>query len=197
MRRLRAPAVDQRGFSLVELLVVMVLIGVVGSVVVSAITTAMRSSSQTQSRIQATQELEIAMQRITRDIRAADPLELSPSGDFDAEAGARVVRGDQAHVAMYSLEEDGTQLWSRVVDADGTVTGSEQTLVTLVSNGDRPVFTYHDTDGSELACDPDCVTAYRGAAQVGIHLVRDLPDGSEVVVDSRVSVRSVRYRSEP
>lgn len=194
------PHRSESGFTLIELLVVLVIMGVLGGVVVSAITTSMRSASATSARIQATQELEIAMQRITRDIRAADPLELSPSGDFANEVGARVSRGGEADIVMYHLTADGSQLRSRVVqlDANGVpVPGTpSQRLVTNVDNGGIPVFSYLDASGKELSCALDCVTAYRRAAQVNIHLVRRLTDGTQVVLDSRVSVRSVRYRSE-
>ena len=191
---------SESGFSLVELLVVLVITGILGGVVVSAITTSMRSASATSARIHATQELEIAMQRMTRDFRAADPLELSPSGDFATEAGARVLRGADASTVMYALDDDGSALRSRVVELDENgqqVAGvPSQQLVTNVDNGDTPVFSYLDSSGETLPCDPDCTTAYRQAAQVRIQLVRRIDDDTEVVLDSQVSVRSVRYRSE-
>lgn len=190
----------ESGFTLVELLVVLVLMGIVGGIVVSAITTSMRSASSTSARIHATQELEIAMQRITRDIRAADPLELSPSGAFDTEAGAQVVRDGESNTVMYALDATGTELHARIVELDengNPVPGlPTQQLVTSVDNGDTPVFTYLDSRGRELSCSTDCATTYRNAAQVRIELVRRLSDDTRVVVESQVSVRSVRYRSE-
>lgn len=191
---------SESGFTLVELLVVLVIMGVVGGVVTSAIMTSMRSASATSARIQATQELEIAMQRMTRDIRAADPLELSPSGDFANEVGARVSRGGSSKSVMYYLAADGSELHARTVQLDDTgaeVSGTpSRQLVAQVDNGGTPVFTYLDASGRELSCVPDCVTAYRGVAQIQIRLTRHLTGDTQVVLDSHVNVRSVRYRSE-
>lgn len=192
---------NEGGFSLIELLVVLVITGIVGGVVVSAITAGMRSASQTSTRIDATQELEVALQRMSRDIRAADPLELSPSGAFATEAGAKVVRGPKTFRVMYFLDASGSELRSELIELDAQgqpLPGvAEQQLVTNVDMGTEPVFSYLDATGRELTgCSPDCATTYREASQVGIRLVRRLDDDSRVVVETRVSVRSVRYRSE-
>lgn len=185
MRRLRTTA--DGGFTLVEVLVVLVLMGVVGGVVVSSITTSFRSSANTTSRIVALQELEVALQRMTRDLRAADPLSLSTTGNFSRELGATIDRGGSISTVTYEIVEvDGDQQLVRI--------DTGQTLVSLVDNGGQPVFRYLDDEGADVVCTPDCATAYlRDTARIEIRLVRALPDGQDVRATTSVGIRSLRY----
>jgi prepilin-type N-terminal cleavage/methylation domain-containing protein len=177
---------DERGFTLVELLVVMVLMGVVGGVVVNAVSTSFRSAAATTSRVRALHELEIGMQRISRDLRAADPLVLSTTGDYATDLGAEIDRSGSRRVVRFALTDVGGQ--QRLMQID---TG--HTLVTEVDNGGDPIFRYLDDVGDEITCTTDCSEKYLGAAQVEIRLVRDIPDSTEVIAETRVAVRSIRF----
>lgn len=179
-----------RGFTVVELLVVMVLLGIVGSVVGSAIVGGFRSSRATTARTVALHELEVAMQRMTRDLRAADPLVLSESGDYASQLGARIDRDGTRSVVSYEIQvDDGVQQLVRV--------DTGQTLVSLVDNGGEPVFRYLDAEGAEIVCSTDCASDYLGTNRLEIRLVREIPDSEPVRAITSVGVRAIRYGGPP
>ena len=181
---------DAGGFTLVELLVVMLLLGIVGGVVGSAFVSGLRSSSATTARTVALHELEMALQRMTRDLRAADPLVLSESGDFDSQLGARIDRDGTRSDVSYEIQlSDGVQQLVRV--------DTGQTLVSLVDNGGEPVFRYLDAEGIEITCSSNCSSAYLGTARVEIRLVREIPGAEPVRAITSVGVRAIRYGGPP
>jgi prepilin-type N-terminal cleavage/methylation domain-containing protein len=183
MSRLRK---REDGFTLVELLVVMVLLGVVGGIVVNAVTVSLRSASHTTARIAAQHELEVALQRISRDLRAADPLVLSTTGDWETDLGAEIDRSGSRRVVRFALTAvEGQQ---NVVQID-----SGQTLITEVDNGTEPIFRYLDAVGEPVDCPVTCNESYLGTAQIEVKLIRQIPGGSTVSAETRVAVRSIRY----
>lgn len=66
---------DDRGFTLTELLVVIMLFGVIGSIVTTAATTGLRHQTQLQDRSTALSEARVAVQRVDRDIRSASQVD--------------------------------------------------------------------------------------------------------------------------
>jgi prepilin-type N-terminal cleavage/methylation domain-containing protein len=187
MERLRRD--DQRGFTLVELLVVLLLLGIVGGIVGNAVITSFRSSRATTNRTVALHELEIALQRMTRDLRAADPLVLSSGGDYDRQIGAWIDRDGTREIVRYEIVEvDGNQQLIRV--------DTNQTLVSLVDNGGEPVFRYLDEDGEQIECTTDCSSAYLRAARVEIRLVREIPNREPVRAITSVGVRGMRFSTD-
>jgi prepilin-type N-terminal cleavage/methylation domain-containing protein len=71
-RALWSSRTDDRGFTMTELLVVILLIGVVSSVALSGASSAMRVSTVTERRVVALTETQRAMERASRQIRASD-----------------------------------------------------------------------------------------------------------------------------
>lgn len=177
------------GVTLIELLVVMVVFGVVGGIVLTSTVTALQNAAATNARIDALQELELAMQRVTRDLRAADPLELV-TGEYDTALGASILRDGQRSSVRFRLVDAG-DVQQMVREDVG------QTLVTNLDNGGDPVFEYLDRFGQEITCTSDCDTALLQAAQVQVRFVRVIPDSTPAIVETRVSVRNLRHGSEP
>lgn len=177
------------GFTLVELLVVVLLLGIVGGVVTSSIVSALSSARSTTARVHALNELEIAMQRVLGDLRAAEQFVWSGSGDFDTEFGVVVSVDGVPRTINYLLVEadDGQQALVRE--------DTGQTLVTLVGNEeDEAVFRYLDQFGNELNCnDPPECNDYKASAALEVRLVRGIEGSEPVMIESRVSVRNVRY----
>jgi prepilin-type N-terminal cleavage/methylation domain-containing protein len=194
---------DESGVTLIELLIVLTLVGVIGGVVTSGIVSAFASSRATTARVHALNELEIALQRVTADLRAAEEFVLSDSGDFDTELGLVVTIDGERKTVRYLLEPTGDNEQALIRQDTG------QTLVTLVVNSeeDEPVFRYLDRFGVDLKCEPipeDCsVTrsdadirdAYKQAASLDVRLVRGIEGSTPVMVETTVSVRNIRYGS--
>lgn len=99
------------GISLVELLVVMSLLTVVGGMVVSGLVAGLRTEGLVQERTEALGQLQVSVQRMTRDIRAAAPVQLVTVGAnpsihvrvFKAGSCARVTyRVEGSELAQYN-----------------------------------------------------------------------------------------------
>jgi prepilin-type N-terminal cleavage/methylation domain-containing protein len=211
----REAAEAQGGFTLVELLVVLVLVGVVGGVVTSAITTGLRNASATTARTMALHDIETALQRVGRDLRAADPLYLTTGADYGTTIGAEFLRDRKVEVVRFSIDiEDGVRYLvqnSQQFDLDDVVAGNptatvlpQRRLVVDIDNDDPaedPVFIYYDSDGALIECTPgddgetkqSCDDQYGAAHQIGIRLVRNVPGQQPIRAETRVNVRNTRY----
>jgi prepilin-type N-terminal cleavage/methylation domain-containing protein len=184
MQWLRSPS--QAGFTLVELLVVMVLLGIVGGIATTAIVTSLQSASNTNARVLALDELQTAMQRISRDLRAAEVFTINDSTDFEREITATIFRdGSPSNVSYVVEERDGVDVLVRQ--------DTGQTLITLVDNDTVPVFTYLGADGGPIVCATNCVNEYSKAQQIRIVLMRGIEGKDPVIVESVVNVRNTRY----
>ena len=177
---------NETGFTLVELLVVMVLLGVVGGVATTAIVTSLQAASSTSARVIALDELQTAMQRVSRDLRAAEVFTIDDSTDFEREITATIFRGGAETTVTYRVrEQDGVDVLVRE--------DTGQTLITLVDNDTEPVFTYLGANGGPIVCATDCVNEYSKAQQLRIRLMRGIEGKDPVVVESLVNVRNTRY----
>jgi prepilin-type N-terminal cleavage/methylation domain-containing protein len=183
---------DQGGFTLVELLIAMLLFGIIGSVVTAGIVTSLQSAAATSARIDAVQELELAMQQIARDLRAADPL-LTVPGAYESRLGASIQRDGSTRDVYYGIvpTDSADPAGERQLVRDD----SGRALVTSIDNGDAadPVFTYLDRFGEPIECTTDCAEQYFLTRQVQIRLVRVIENSTPAVVETRVSVRNLRH----
>ncbi|CAN5342810.1 hypothetical protein BH23ACT9_BH23ACT9_19450 [soil metagenome] len=73
----RRPSRSDAGFTLVELLVVIVLTGVIGATMVTSVVRSLDVTNRATSRVEALTDMQRALQRMSRNIRAAEPV--SPS----------------------------------------------------------------------------------------------------------------------
>src|SRR4051795_700593 len=74
MHLIRRERGDEVGYTLVELLVVVVLLGIVGGIVSTAAIGGMRTTRQAQNRAYSTEGIQGQIERMARDIRVADPI---------------------------------------------------------------------------------------------------------------------------
>ena len=181
MLKLRRARVGESGFTLVELLVVMVLLGIVGGIVVSTVTTSFQSSAATTSRVVALNEIEIALQRVTRDLRSAEDFVLFGTG-CDGQVEVVITRGGDVQEVTYRVDGD-----QRLIREE---TG--QQLVTRIGNAaDEPLFRYFDVNNNELT---DC-NSLRDTRRIDIRIVRTLESGTSVSTETQILVRNAKYRS--
>lgn len=75
MRRFRARLVDERGVSLVELLVVMMFTGVIGTIMLTTLSTSTRAYGQVDDESRGLSDLQTVVERLGRDLRAARGVE--------------------------------------------------------------------------------------------------------------------------
>ncbi len=160
---------SEAGFTLVELLVVMLLMGIVGGFVTTSLVRSMQVTRTTSERAIALHDIERSLQVVGRELRVADPIYLADDGDYQNVIGAEVVRDRTIQIHTFLIEEeDGIQfLFQEITEYDmDEVAGGDpldatpktlprRRLITDVDNGIEAVFTYYDEDGIELCQRPD------------------------------------------
>jgi prepilin-type N-terminal cleavage/methylation domain-containing protein len=145
----------QDGFTLVELLVAMVLVGVVAAGVYASFISGVEASSSRDTQARAQNDARMAMEEFTRDVRQA----VSPDGVIAPVAAAPTSTSIELWVdnnrsltattvtpkrVRYRLS--GTNFVRQVLT--GTVWSGEEILAPAVANGSTALFTAVDTDGA-------------------------------------------------
>ena len=181
------------GFTLVELLVVIVLLGVVGSVVTTSVVRSLRVSAQATTRVDALTEVQRAHERMTRMIRAADPLD---GADGSTMTFTVHTSASQRQRISYALSDRAlVQTVARYDSAMSTTPTSTatSTIISDLAPGTVTVFEYytvHGTEWPDVTSDPlrplDQLTDIR---RVAITLVKESGD-SEVPLTTSVFVRN-------
>ena len=166
----------EQGFSLVELLTVMAVSAVVVGFVTGTVVHALRSERRQRAQLSALNEVKVAFERVTRDLRGADPLLVAAPDEIRLEVRDP---GGTMRTVSYARDDD------RLVTTDGT-TGESRALAVDLAAGE-PLFRFHLADGTTVseALDPGAVRS------VTVRL-RLEPDGAGRVVDltNRVLVRN-------
>lgn len=164
------------GVTLVELLTAMGVSALVLAVVAGAVIQALATQRRQSSQVSALNDAKIAFERITRDIRGADPLQVTA---LDRVTLASRLADTTVRAVTY--ERVGTTL----VATDSTVGVPRTLLAGMVP--DRPVFLFHLLDGStaEQAPDPGAVRS----VTVRLH-VKPAGGGPDVNLENRVVVRN-------
>src|SRR5690349_4395235 len=73
------------GFSLIELLVVMMLLGIVSAIVSVTLTSTMRTTRQAQNRAYSAEAVQTQLERVARDVRVADPIRAASANSITVD----------------------------------------------------------------------------------------------------------------
>ena len=175
-RRLRGEA----GTTLVELLTVMALLAGIMAFVTGTVVDAMRSQRRQNAQMDALNAARLAFERVTRDIRAADPLR-----DVARDRITVDVQRTDATTRTVTYERAGDSL--AVTEA---APASSRSLVGGLAPG-TPLFLFHLSDGStatgDTAFDPDSVESITVRLQV-----EAAGAGRVVDLENRVVLRNAR-----
>jgi prepilin-type N-terminal cleavage/methylation domain-containing protein len=170
---------DEGGFTLVELLVVILLLGVVGSIVTAGLVNAMQHTRNSQERIHAMAELQRGAERITRELRAACPV---MAMDDDDVTVAVQRDGETSYHQFYRDAND--QLRHTVKDAADDPPDGGNVLLSGLPDDGVPIFTYLGDSGQE-------VDLPRNVHVVRINLRNELPAQDQTVeVATTTSLRN-------
>lgn len=169
---------EDGGFTLVELLVAIVLLGIVGGVTTTGLVQSFRTSERAQNRIQAFNELQIGMERITRELRAADPV-VSAGGNeilLDVRRGGACIR----HRFQYT---SGAVRGGRSTTCSGAAIPMSSLIADVQNTAAQPVFSYLDERGV-------ATTTVEDMAAIRITFVRAIANQPAVELTSIVNVRN-------
>jgi len=190
----RVSSISDRGFTLVELLVVIVLASVLGTLTLMGTTRASQGTRQVQERVTAETELERVMQRVTRDLRSADPLLTATAGSLsmtlyrdgkcyelhlETVAVGGSVQLRQRTRPLSPAPTEGLSLTA--CTTKGTLSGATVILSGLASSN---VFAYQTRGGGAPSTVPD-------VASVAVTLTKTLPEGRPALTKTtRVTLRN-------
>ena len=187
------------GFTLVELLVVLTLLGVVGAIVGTSMTRGLRADAQARNRIEAFEDMQVAIERMSREIRAADPLQVADDDQIQVD----VHRSGVCHRVTYKYDDGPNHIEAteeRFDGACGSGTSLGSSTRVLLSDvvptltGAGAVFTYYTDSYHE---EEDEEEGWQSASQpsetafVEITVVRALElDQRPVTVNTVVGLRN-------
>lgn len=180
---------EQSGFTLVELLVVMVLLTVIGGILTNSIVSALTASRRGQDRIYALTALETAAQRMAREIRSADPIESADADSITMVAYRDPGRSEYQYQAPTTT---GDLIETRTVYSTPTTTviesgPSARPLIIELDQSGVTTFSYFDAAGDPW--DPatgDETDIHR----VRITLAKALVEQEPIVVETSVYLRN-------
>lgn len=151
----RSGVASQGGFTLVELLVAMLLVGVVAAAVYASFISGVEASSSRDSQARAQNDARMAMEEFTRDVRQA----ISPDGLIPPVAAAptstsielwvdnnRALTATTASPKRVRYRLSGTNFVRQVLT--GTTWSAEEVLAPAVVNGSTALFTSVDINGA-------------------------------------------------
>ena len=196
---------DEQGVTLIEVLVVMILMGVIGGTVTTSLVRAMKTTATTEERFTAIGELQKAVGRMSRELRAADPVLYSSS--TSQRAVVETYRGaDFAQRLRFTYTYCPTQKSIHVrreaapagLPGAATCPSADPVLIRNVVNGQSvapaaagstPVFRFLKRDGLTPA------TAATDVVVLEVRVRRALPNqpaARPIEVTTAVRLRNVR-----
>lgn len=205
---------DEAGFSLPELIMVVMLMSIIGVMLFTSMATFTRSTASTDAKTLTLSDTRTALETIARDLRAANPIDaISPTTRYDTEVGFSVfcsspgangclstnLRPVVYRVAGHTLERVVGGSTRPLVGPEGAPTLPGQLRRgAVVNSSTEPIFTYLDRDGVRLATSgvgAPPSTSFRDCAKtVRIHLkVRSAHNNPDAIVNMITTVALRNY----
>jgi prepilin-type N-terminal cleavage/methylation domain-containing protein len=167
---------DDAGFTLAEMLVVIVLVGIVGRIVMSVTITSMKTASRQEDHTRTLNAAKVALERMTREIRGANSLTATDEREvaFVTRTGG-VRRATRIYARLSGSNTELVQQDVRTDLATGAALGTTERVVLggLAVGRSEAVFTYYagdyygEGDASTVALSP----ATPGAARtIGVRV---------------------------
>lgn len=179
---------DEDGFSLVELLVVVLILGVIGGITLTGLVQGFRTSARADARIEAFTDLQRASERVSRDLRRGvwTDTYVTPT----APAGCRYLELAPDALTLV-IFETGTRYLHQYQLTAGVLTltrstwngttwqsAATQEVVRGLTNGTaaEPVFSYLDADGVDLLADGKQDVDRGRVRKFGLRFETDIPN---------------------
>ena len=200
MLMLRKRLNDEGGVSLIELLVVILLMTIIGGVGTTTLVRSMRVSASTQTRFDALADLQRSVDRMTRELRAAAPLQMGGAPVVVAEADRVVVnvfRNNFTEQRRFTYQFCPTQqrLHARVEGptpappggTPGTISCSSNAVPVLIEdvNNAGAMFEYFNSAGAATTVPSQIKT-------IRVTVRRALAGQPPITVTTMVRLRNVR-----
>lgn len=196
---------SEAGFSLIELLVVVAILGVVGGITLTGLVQGMSTSARADQRIHTYTELERASERITRDLRRAvwtdisiAPTTAPPPGctflDLSPDAITLIVLdGSTRYRHRYQLVGGQLNLTTETWTNGAWANASTVPVIGQIVNGTsaNPIFSYLAADGTDLIASDGFQEADRGRVRkFKLRLVADVSQQGPVALETLVGARN-------
>jgi uncharacterized protein (TIGR02599 family) len=173
------PRRGEEGFTLVEFLVAMSISAVMLAFVTGTVVSALRAQRRQTAQVAALNDAKLAFERVTRDIRGADPLQEATSDRIRLD-----VRLNDTTIRTVTYQRVAG---ARTLTATEGATGARTLVANLVAG--QPLFTFHLADGSTATS--ASALELRSVLSVTVRLQVE-PEGGGRVVDmtNRVVLRN-------
>jgi prepilin-type N-terminal cleavage/methylation domain-containing protein len=175
---------DDHGFSLIELLIGIVLMGVVGSIMLTGVVRSLGVTSEATTRVDALTALQQAVERSSRNIRAADPITAASATALTVTVYDDVTRRRITYAHTGAQVTETTELFPNHITVTPTSTTTRALIQELDQQG-NPVFRYFRADGTAWTTGP-----VGEIARVEIHLRRAVDRGAPIQLTSSAFVRN-------
>lgn len=186
----------QHGFTLVELLVVMVLLGVVATMVGSITIQALGSTRRTQERVYVTADIQKGAERMAQDLRVADPLVTAAAASVTAQVlrEGTCLRRTYTHDPLAKTVSVTEKRYASVaVCSTASPVPTATATVVLLRGVTAPtggMFTYQDAAGTALPASPSVPAMVR---RIQLRVEGALRESTPPVrLATSVEVRNVR-----
>lgn len=185
MRRLGRRLDDEQGFTLVELLVTIALSLTIVTIASGSVIQALQTQRRQVQQVAIQAEANKALERMTRELRAANPLLGTPTAPTAGQASVQVTRGSVRTTTTYALAATtpGRQRIDEARTVEDLGAGTTATTTTTLLDGlalpsGVALFTYHGDDGAPITTAPINPAAVRS---VTVRLILALPETTAVL----------------